>query len=334
VATSSDTRPLSNREERALMRQQAKNAQKPTTRLQRPGAKKRAAIWIIIVVILAALLGGIGWYFGSGPGGKVLIPDLKGRSAAAATATLSDRGLSVSQKKVYDESVDQGDVVGTNPGAGKKIRKFTPLKLLVSKGPQLHAVPNVVGLTEDQAAKALAKADLKAGTVTESYDESMAEGKVISQGEESGATFRSGTQVPFVVSKGPAPVNTPDLEDFSPESAETILNSAGLESQQGDDVFSDDVDEGKIAEQDPAADEEVDKGSTVTWHLSKGPEKIKVPNVLGKSRGDAESALEDAGFSVDVEQGNFGVIFNRVVTQSPLGGHKLKRGDTVKISVY
>jgi serine/threonine-protein kinase len=334
VATSSDTRPLSNREERALMRQQAKNAQKPTNRLQRPGAKKRAAIWIIILGVLAALLGGAGWYFGAGPGGKVLIPDLAGKSAAAATATLSDRGLSVTQKKVFDEKVNQGKVVGTSPGAGKKIRKFKPLKLLVSKGPHLYAVPNIVGMTESEAGKALTKAELKAGTVTESYDESMPKGKIVQQGEKVGATFRKGTQVPFVVSKGPAPVSTPGLTNFTPESAETILDSAGLESDQGDDVFSDDVEKGKIAEQDPAAGDEVDKGSTITWHLSKGPEEIKVPNVLGKSLDDARSALEDAGFDVDVKQGNFGVIFNRVVTQSPLGGHKLKRGATVEISVY
>jgi serine/threonine-protein kinase len=162
----------------------------------------------------------------------------------------------------------------------------------------------------------------------------MPKGKIVQQGEKVGATFRKGTQVPFVVSKGPAPVSTPGLTNFTPESAETILDSAGLESDQGDDVFSDDVEKGKIAEQDPAAGDEVDKGSTITWHLSKGPEEIKVPNVLGKSLDDARSALEDAGFDVDVKQGNFGVIFNRVVTQSPLGGHKLKRGATVEISVY
>ncbi|WP_291279902.1 PASTA domain-containing protein [Galactobacter sp.] len=279
VSTSAETRPLSNREERALMRRRAKEAQQPTTFLQRPGAKKRVAIWLSIVIIVAALLGGAGWYFGAGPGGKVLIPDLQGRSAAQATADLSDQGLSVKEKKVFDETVGQGKVVGTDPEAGEHIRKFTPLTVMISKGPHLYAVPNVVGMTEDQATSALEKAHLKAGTITEDYDESVDVGKVLRQSEETGATFRSGTTVSLVLSKGPAPIDVPDLKNLDADAAQALLSAAGLGSVQGEDVFSDDVEAGRVAEQSPEAGSSDDKGATITWHLSKGPEKTGNPFV-------------------------------------------------------
>ncbi|MGO3088994.1 MAG: protein kinase domain-containing protein [Galactobacter sp.] len=277
VTTDGETRPLSNREERALMRRQAKQAQQPTTLLQRPGAKKRAAIWLAIILIVAALLGGAGWYFGSGPGGKVLIPDLRGSSASQATADLSDQGLSVKEKKVFDEAVDNGKVVGTDPEAGEHIRKFTPLTVLVSKGPHLYAVPNVVGMTEEQATSSLEKAKLKAGTITEDYNESVEVGKVVRQSEETGATFRAGTTVSLVLSKGPAPVNVPDLNNLDADAAQALLSAAGLDSEQGEDVFSDDVEAGRVAEQTPEPGSSDEKGATITWHLSKGPEKTGNP---------------------------------------------------------
>lgn len=341
VPESAEQRPLSNREERAARKAWAKNAQRPTEELAKPGTRKRALLWTIIAVIVAACLATAGWFFGAGPGGKVLIPEVQGQKASKATADLSDQGLSVTRTEVFDEKVSKGDVVGTDPPAGESIRKFTPLTLTVSKGPELHSVPNIVGLTENEATKALKRATLEAGDIEEVFDESMPAGKVTGQGTDSGQRERAGTKVPFTVSKGPSPVSVPDLVGRSPEDAEALLKAAGLGSVEGDEVYSDEVDSGRVAEQDTSASDEIDKGSDVTWHLSKGRERFEVPDVTGKPLDEAQQELEDAGFKVKVEKkhsnpftdflGGFSGHDDDVVSEQDPDSGKLAAGQTVTL---
>lgn len=334
-----DTAPVepgphrSKRQARAAEREARKDAQRPTVKLGRRGTARRAWIWSVVVVVLAALLGTGAWFFGAGPGARVLIPDLAGRTEAQATADLSAQGLSVTRTEVFDERVAAGSVVDTDPAAGQKIAKYRSLELHVSKGPHLYDVPNVVGQSKDAATKALTRAHLKVGTVSEDYDESMPAGNVISQGKKVGADLRSGTAVNLVLSKGPAPVAVPDLTHRSPEDATTLLEASGLTGTAGDEVFSDDVEQGSIAGQDTDAGTDVARGTEITFHVSKGPEMVDVPTVVGKSPDDARSVLEDAGFQVEVKEGSFGVVFNRVATQSPAGG-TAERGSTVTLGVY
>jgi len=318
---------------KAAAKQARKDAQRPTVSLTREGTARRAWIWVVLVVILAAALGTGAWFFGAGPGAKVLIPDLAGSSEAQATADLSAQGISVSTKQVYDEKISAGKVVGTDPPAGQSIRKFQSLSLLVSQGPRLYDVPNVVGLTRAAATDALKKAHLAVGKVSQEYDESMPKGQVLHQGTDAGKQLRSDTGVDLAISRGPAPVAVPDLSGRSPEDAETLLTTAGLKAKQGDDVFSDTVDKGQVATQDTDSGKKIERGSTVTFHVSKGPEMVDVPNTVGKNPDDAKALLEQAGFTVKVEEGSFGVIFNRVATQSPAGG-TARKGSTVTIGVY
>jgi len=324
----------SKRAARAEAKSLAKAAQTPTQSLERPGTRRRAWIWVTIVVLAAAIVGTGAWFFGAGPGARVLIPELRGSTAAAATATLGQEGVGVTSREVFDEELDAGLVVSTDPGAGSHVMRMNSVRLSVSKGPRLYAVPNVVGLDRAAAGSQLEAASLSLGKVTEDWNESVAKGLVVSQKPKVGAQLRSGAAVGVVVSKGPAPVAVPELSGYLPDDAEALLSAKGLTPERGEDVFSEEIPEGQVATQSTPGDETIAKGSTVRYSVSKGPELVDVPGVFNKSTDEATKILESAGFEVDVKQGGvFGTVFDRVVGQDPSKG-KARKGSTVTITVY
>lgn len=325
--------PRTKREQRADAKAWKKEAQRPTERLGSAGAKRRGFIWAVVIVIIAALIGTGGWFFGAGPGGEIIVPTVQGQSVDAAKAALSAEGVSVTEQEVFDEKIVAGQVIGTDPPAGSSQRKFNSVQLLVSKGPELFRVPNVVGYPEKAATAKLTEANLSAGKVTQDWDESAPKGQVIKQGVAADKEVRGGTSVALVVSKGPAPVAVPELSGRSGDAAKELLQAVQLESVQGDDVFSDSVPAGQVATQSTEAGTKVAKGSKVTWQLSKGPELVEVPKVTWMTPAAARKALTDAGFVVSEKVSNLGIILNQVISQSPKAGTKVKPGSVVSIGI-
>ena len=90
---------------------------------------------------------------------------------------------------------------------------------------------------------------------------------------------------------------------------------------------------GQVAAQSPKADRRVAEGDTVTLTLSKGPEMIEVPDVVGDSVDDARQALEGAGFEVDEDRGLFGIFGDEVKSQSVEGGRTAPKGSTITIKI-
>ena len=326
---------VSKRQAKADAKAAARAAQEPTESLARPGTRKKAWIWAVILVLVAALVGLAAWFFGAGPGARVLIPELRGATESSARATLDQQGVGITVATAFDEEVEKGKVVSTDPPGGSQIMRMNSVTLLISKGPQLYAVPNVVGQSQADAKAALAKNNLALGKVTQAYNESIAKGLVVSQARKVGAEFRSGTPVDVVISRGPAPVEVPSLIGKSPEDAEQLLSAQDLKAKQGEDVFSDEVPEGQVAQQGTEAGQQVSKGATVEYRVSKGPELFEIPGVINKNTDEATAILEDAGFEVEVRSGGvFGTVFDRVVGQDPRGGTMAKKGSTVTITVY
>lgn len=326
---------VSKRQAKADAKAAARAAQEPTESLARPGTKKKAWIWAVLLVLVAAIVGTAAWFFGAGPGARVLIPELRGATESSARATLDQQGVGITVATAFDEKVEKGKVVSTDPPGGTQIMRMNSVTLLISKGPQLYAVPNVVGQSQADAKAALEKNSLALGKVTQAYDESVAKGLVVSQGRKVGTEFRSGTTVDIVLSRGPAPVEVPSLVGKSPEDAEQLLTAQDLKAEQGEDVYSDEVPEGQVAEQGTEAGTQVSKGATVEFRVSKGPELFAVPSVINKSTAEARSILKAAGFEVQVRSGGvFGTVFDRVVGQDPRSGQMLKKGSTVTITVY
>ena len=198
--------------------------------------------------------------------------------------------------------------------------------------PKTRAVPNYVGLSKDEAVNQIEQSNyFKVGNVKEEYSSDIAVGKVSDQDPDEGNSARQGSSINLWISKGPAPeksVTVPDLRGLSPTEADAALSRVGLIGQAGDSVSSDDVEVGKIAAQTPAKDTTTKAGSTVTYQLSKGPEAIEVPNVVGWSQSNAVDTLREAGFTVVVnseenDSVEAGVVFYQSVTGTASRGAEI-----------
>ncbi len=134
----------------------------------------------------------------------VEIPDVVGKEESEAVSILYEAGFKVSTDTDYSDDVDEGFVISMNPTAGEKVAEETMVTLIVSIGPETKKteVPDLRGLSESAAKDKLAAANLKAGTVSEDYSDSVTAGCVISQSYSPDMEVEEGTSVDFVLSLG------------------------------------------------------------------------------------------------------------------------------------
>ena len=112
--------------------------------------------------------------------------------------------------------------------------------------------------------------------------------------------------------------------------ATITLHEAGFEVSV--DQVENDIPEGEVIEQDPSAESEAEKGSTVAITVSLGPGTVKVPKVNGLSVADAKRALEDKGFETEVEtRTSSSVPDGKVIGSNPSQGSRIAPGSTVEL---
>nr|WP_281070270.1 Stk1 family PASTA domain-containing Ser/Thr kinase [Paeniglutamicibacter kerguelensis] len=327
-------RPLSARQAkknaRAAELAWKKQAQIPTHQLAPKSPARRKWLIAVLLTLLAAAVVAVGLFFGMGPGAPFTIPQLRGLASADAISRLESQGVAAATKEVFDEKIERGLVVGSEPAAGETIRRFQGLELNVSKGPELFAVPNLTGRKQADAEKDLKAAGLALGEVSGKYSEEVAKGVVISHKPTVGEKVRRSSKVALVVSRGPAPVDVPAVLGLSAAKANAVLKEAGLKGAEDSKAYSRTVPQGAIISQKPAGGQ-AERGSTVTYLISRGPRMIEVPDVQGKQVGEARAILEALGFKVEVDE-FLGGFFGTVRTQSPSGG-TAPEGSTIKLVV-
>ena len=130
-------------------------------------------------------------------------------------------------------------------------------------------------------------------------------------------------------------VDTPAFVNVNRQEALALAGQYGLDVEFGDTVFSETVKADMVAEQSPDVGDRVRRGGTVTLHLSKGPERLAVPNVLKKSRAQATDAITAAGLKVGQvkEAFSFDVAKGAVISTDPKAGTTLKRDTAVGLVV-
>ena len=131
------------------------------------------------------------------------IPDVRDSAAADAEAALTDAGLVVSTEDRSNDNIAAGDAIRTDPAAGETVPVGSEVLLTISTGPAPVAVPDIVGLPEEDASVALADLNLQTGNRTEAIDAAIPAGSVINQDPVAGTEVDEGTAVDYVVSSGP-----------------------------------------------------------------------------------------------------------------------------------
>ncbi|EFQ83405.1 PASTA domain protein [Aeromicrobium marinum DSM 15272] len=288
--------------------------------------RRRGRRLLVAVVVLTLLAGGLGYYYGVGR--FVDTPALVNLTEQQAIAEAEQAGFTLEvTDREFSETVPLGSVISTDPAAGERILPESTISAVVSSGPERYAVPDLTGRTLDEARALLAEANLELGAVTETFDQEVPEGQIISlQGVAVGDLVKKETTVDVLVSQGREPLEVTDFTGSTEAEATQGLQDIGFEVGV-ERQFSDDVAEGVVISQSPASGT-VLRGDTVTIVVSQGPELFEVPNVVGQRRNDAEAALEAAGFEVDViGRGNFTVL-----GQFPGAGSMQERGATVSIT--
>lgn len=139
----------------------------------------------------------------SGKGG-VDVPDVTGKTEEDASAQLRAEGFKVSVDTDYNDDVEEGYVISQSPEGGEKAAEGANIQLIISMGPAVKKteVPDLRGLSESAAKDKLSGANLKAGTVSEEYHDSVTAGCVISQSYSPGMEVSEQTAVDFVLSLG------------------------------------------------------------------------------------------------------------------------------------
>ncbi|NEC79187.1 PASTA domain-containing protein, partial [Streptomyces sp. SID7958] len=310
-----------------------------TSRLQAPpppppGRRPvlRAGPMAIVVAVLLVLGVGTGvWYINSGQFTKV--PPLLGKTEQQARDRLKDAGLGVGQvEEEFSDTVERGTVISTDPRTGARIRGNDSVSLVLSKGPQTVRVPDIDGYRLDEARSLLKDDGLEPGMVTREFSEDVPRGSVIATKPVKGTKVRAGSAVALTVSKG-RPVDLPDVTGDELDDARAELEEAGLVVEVAPERVHSEHDAGEVARQSPAAGREVAEGDTVTLTLSKGPEMVEVPDVVGDSVDEAKQKLTGAGFDVKEDRGLLGLFGDTVKGQSVEGGETAPRGSTITIRI-
>lgn len=197
-----------------------------------------------------------------GPG-RVAVPSVDGLNEQKATAKLTNAGLVVDRVvRQADDSVTDGLVIRSSPAAGQRVDKGTGVTLVISSGPQQVPVPDVVGLTEDEARQTLGDQGFQVST-TEQGSDSADPGTVLSQSPAAGSDADPGTLVTLVVARAVPTVSVPDLIGQSGSEASDALSAAGLQPRQSFQSVSDPSQDGVVIDQRPSPGEQAKEGAPV-----------------------------------------------------------------------
>lgn len=233
------------------------------------------------VVIGVAALALVGWLFGYGiatrvlfpapppPGDLVEVPDLRGLGMVSVSERLAGIGLDVGTvDSLQHPSVAAGLVLGQSPLPGQLLRPEQPVRVTVSTGPQTRSVPDVLGLNGDRARIVLESSGFIVTVDTTEAEE--ARGNVVSISPGPGEDVALPAEVTVMVSAGPPVVEMPYVLGLERAEAEAILDSLGLAVSDVEEVFRFGRDQGIVVEQEPAAETELERGSSVRLTVGRG----------------------------------------------------------------
>ena len=191
------------------------------------------------------------------------------------------------------------------------------------------AVPDLAGLTLEQAEQAVRPLGLQVSREGERYDPAVPRGQVLSQDPLPGSTVRGRRRVSVVLSLGEEFSSVPELFGESVRAARQLLERAGLQVGAVTRAPSQEVGDGLVAGSDPPAESVLPRDATVALLVSTGPgtESYVMPDLIGREIGGARRQLEALGFQVVTPPAAPSV--GAIVSQTPAAGARITRDATI-----
>ena len=284
--------------------------------------------WLVASVLALSLGAFGGWWFGAGPGALIAVPNVSDKTQSQAINSLQTLTETIEIRKVFSSTFAEGQVVGTEPPAGIPVSKGTPITLLVSKGKEMAVVPDLLGNDLVTASAKLVGARFSVGAVSEWFNADYPLGSVYAYSGDDKTELAIGSAIEMKISLGAIPL----VGGLKEEVARAALEVAGLSVRKSNYQFSDSIAKGEVIAVAP--DEvEVGKGSTVKLIVSKGPNTVVMPEVVGETILAAQGLLESLGLEVLIDtkwlSADYGI--KRVTGASENVGTVIKVGSTVII---
>lgn len=196
-------------------------------------------------------------------------------------------------------------------------------------------VPNVLGLTQEQAEAALTEREL-VPVIVEKHNSNVAAGLVIAQNVAADQEVSPGREIEITVSLGEPLVKVPDLTGDSRRIAEITLTNLGL-LYVVEEEYDEEIAAGQVIMQSPDGDAEVAAGSTVTLLVSLGKEPVKfiMTELVGMTQDEALLYISENGLVLNTVTPTPSYEFdaNIIVTQSLAPGAEVQTGDEIDLTV-
>ena len=256
---------------------------------------------------------------------KITVPEVENRPRNEVVKELEDMGLQVTVNEEANPDIPRNNAIRINPAPGSELQKNASVTLTVSSGKEITDVPDITGMTLDEAAQALEGAGLVLNSdVSEENDESPA-GQIIKQDPAGGTQLSKGSKVRVTVSKGVEKKRVPDVAGMDVEDAQSRLESNDF-----------DVDVREVDSLEPKGTvlsvsnqgAELEKGKPVIVEVSNGM-LFKAPDVVRKNQGQAEAALREAGWTGQFIVGE-PVPTGALVDANKIGWASVNPGDTMR----
>jgi eukaryotic-like serine/threonine-protein kinase len=260
------------------------------------------------------------------------VPDLRGDTLEEAKSALKREGLAVGDiNHQFHDVATLGTVYGTDPDPGTSVKKGAKVTLLVSKGPQLFAVPDIIGKPVDDAKAMMSAAGFTLSVGSKKHDDTVPKGAVVSYGPPREQAKR-GTSFAAVVSEGPELVAVPNVNGLASGRAKERIEEAGFTYNPATD-YSDSVPEGEVIRTDPSGGSMAPKGSEITAIVSKGPRPFAMPDLVGMALGAAKEKARAAGLVVRNQYPvpGSGKRKGTVQGQNPVSGTMVRKGTPIDL---
>ena len=299
---------------------------------KRKKASKRVRRNRKIALLMAVVVGIVGWYVLIGPGSRVVVPSTVGASQTEVSAAFDPLGLtSLVVEREFSEEIPEGRVIQSIPEAGGRIDQGGTVKLVLSKGPERFTIPNLAGLTPEAATNLIGKLPLSIQPLVEEFSSTVPKGYVIDSNPIAGEKVKRNSLIVIRVSKGIEQVALASYVGKSSDQALNELLDAGFVVTSTY-AYSETRLAGEVITQKPAGGATADKGSKVALVISKGTQFAYIPNLFSIEEAKAVAALKDLDLKVVVKKIGKKTV-KKVTNVSPKVGSKVKRGSTVTITV-
>lgn len=235
------------------------------------GKKKKTNFFALAIIVLLVLGATIFLFQKIAPPSELTVPDFRGMTFEEAEREADRRGLYLDEVgSEFSETYDEGEIISQTPGEGSNVSKGDTISVVVSKGSQQATVPDVRGMTLEEATEKLEECDLKVGNVMESYSDTVKAGEIISQGYEPDVKIERGSEVNLEISLGESPYTiVPNCVGSDINTAKAMLEEAKL--KVGNITYKKSESENNlVVEQSVEYGSKVDEYTTVDLVVSSG----------------------------------------------------------------